>query len=148
MRQDGIPSPVSINMTQKSQRSVVGSPTSGSPPLPEPAEVCPTLRSMPKVSATERSNKQQQQLQQMQQRLSSGKSKSGMRSQSASGGMQMVLDETGSWSDLADKSTPGHMRSKPSGMLGFFSKRKGRASSPKPQERGVLGREGARVVIA
>ncbi|RPA77676.1 kinase-like protein [Ascobolus immersus RN42] len=38
-------------------------------------------------------------------------------------------------------------KDKPSGMLGFLSKKKGRASSPKPQERGVLGKEGARVVV-
>lgn len=59
------------------------------------------------------------------------------------GGMQVVLDENGPWTDLTNTS----QKSKPSGMLGFLSKRRGRASSPKPQERGVLGREGARVVV-
>jgi len=144
----GHTSPVSINTTQKSQKSSVGSPASGSPPIPSCADlpkVCPPPRSMPPtVSSTDRSRLKEQQLQQ---RQSVGKSKSGMRNQSSSGGVQVVLDEAGSWSDLADKSSPTP-RLKSSGMLGFFSKRKGRASSPKPQERGVLGREGARVVIA
>jgi len=145
----GHTSPVSINTTQKSQKSSVGSPASGSPPIPSCADlpkVCPPPRSMPPtVSSAERSNLKEQQLQQ---RQSVGKLKSGMRNQSSSGGVQVVLDEAGSWSDLADKSSPTPLRLKPSGMLGFFSKRRGRASSPKPQERGVLGREGARVVIA
>ena len=68
------------------------------------------------------------------------------RSESASGGLHVVLDEGGSWSGLADRSPPAP-RPRPSGMLGFM-KRRGRAASPKLQERGVLGREGARVVIA
>ncbi|KAG0640772.1 kinase-like domain-containing protein [Tuber brumale] len=145
----GHTSPVSINTTQKSQKSLVGSPASGSPPIPSCADlpkVCPPPRSIPPtVSSTDRSNLKEQQLQK---RQSIGKLRSGMRNQSSSGGVQVVLDEAGSWSDLADKSSPTPVRLKPSGVLGFFSKRKGRASSPKPQERGVLGREGARVVIA
>lgn len=36
---------------------------------------------------------------------------------------------------------------RPSGMLGFLSRKKGRDRSPKAKERGVLGKEGARVVI-
>ncbi|CAZ83330.1 unnamed protein product [Tuber melanosporum] len=132
-----------------SQKSLVGSPASGSPPIPSCTDlpkVCPPPRSMPPtVSSTDRSNMKEQQLQK---RQSIGKLRSGMRNQSSSGGVQVVLDEAGSWSDLADKSSPTPVRLKPSGMLGFFSKRKGRASSPKPQERGVLGREGARVAIA
>jgi serine/threonine kinase 32 len=59
----------------------------------------------------------------------------------------MVLDEAGSWTNLADKSATVTPKNKPVGMLGFM-RRKGRSSSPKPQERGVLGREGARVIIA
>jgi serine/threonine kinase 32 len=70
--------------------------------------------------------------------------------------MQVVLDETGSWSDLKDKNATmpndshGVLRKgeKPSGMLGFLSRNKGRARSPKPREPGVLGKEGARVVIS
>jgi len=37
---------------------------------------------------------------------------------------------------------------KPTGMLGFLTRKKGRGHSPKPQERGILGKEGARVVIS
>ena len=72
--------------------------------------------------------------------------------------MQVVLDETGSWSDLANPSAamppenvgldgPGSSRGKPTGMLGFLSRKRGRERSPKPVEQGVLGKEGARVVI-
>lgn len=66
------------------------------------------------------------------------------------GGVQVVLDGNGPWTDLNSgciSLTPSSQR-KPSGMLGFLNKRRGRASSPKPQERGVLGREGARVVVS
>jgi serine/threonine kinase 32 len=37
---------------------------------------------------------------------------------------------------------------RPSGMLAFLSRKKGRDRSPRSKERGVLGKEGARVVIA
>jgi len=36
---------------------------------------------------------------------------------------------------------------KASNMLGFLSRKKGRERSPKPRERGVIGKEGARVVV-
>lgn len=36
---------------------------------------------------------------------------------------------------------------KPSGMLGFLSRKRGRDRSPKARERGVLGKDGARVVV-
>jgi len=36
---------------------------------------------------------------------------------------------------------------RPSGMLAFLSRKKGRDRSPKARERGVLGKEGARVII-
>ncbi len=65
-----------------------------------------------------------------------------------------MLDETGSWSDLADPSNTmsadakgGEGKGKPSGMLGFLARKRGRGASPKPQERGVLGKEGARQVV-
>lgn len=91
------------------------------------------------------------------------------RNRSKSGGVQMVLEETGSWSGLADQtangdtllsntnsnylpngngasiSVPGNTSG---GMFSFFSRKKGRERSPKPSERGVLGKEGARVVIS
>lgn len=80
----------------------------------------------------------------------------GTRNASKGGGVQVVLDETGSWSELGNQNTTlpadsvngdGSHRGKPNGMLGFLSRKKGRERSPKPQESGVLGKEGARVVI-
>ncbi|KAG8532832.1 uncharacterized protein KY384_002710 [Bacidia gigantensis] len=80
----------------------------------------------------------------------------GSRSASKSGGVQVVLDETGSWSQLANKnnedvgdSASGNSGKggKSSGMLGFLRGKKGRDRSPKPMEKGVLGKEGARQVI-
>ncbi|KAL3422026.1 hypothetical protein PVAG01_06182 [Phlyctema vagabunda] len=80
----------------------------------------------------------------------------GTRNQSMGGGMQVVLGETGSWSDLAkqDATLPADAKTEVGatkgggGMLGFLSRKKGRGHSPKPQERGILGKEGARVVIS
>ncbi|KAK0274729.1 Serine/threonine kinase [Friedmanniomyces endolithicus] len=91
------------------------------------------------------------------------------RSTSMGGGVQVVLNEQGSWSEMAHASqglvTPGTEEvggrggggggggggdSKPSGMLGFLGRKKGRDRSPKAgkvRERGVLGKEGARVVV-
>ena len=67
--------------------------------------------------------------------------------------MQVVLEATGSWSELNNQNPPvdveetGPGRSnKAHGMLGFLSRRV-RDRSPKPTERGVLGKEGARVVM-
>ena len=68
----------------------------------------------------------------------------------------MVLDEGGSWSNLADQSSTlpadaageGSSRSEKSGsMLGFLSRKRGRDRSPKPKEPGVLGKSGARHII-
>ena len=74
---------------------------------------------------------------------------------SKGGGVQVVLDETGSWSELANKNATlpadaamNPKAAKPNGMLGFLSRKKGREKSPKPQESGVLGKEGARVVVS
>ncbi len=79
--------------------------------------------------------------------------------QSPTGGVQVTLDGGGSWSDLArqDATLPAdasgannELGGKPEGsggVFGFLSRKKGRGSSPKPKERGVLGKEGARVVI-
>lgn len=74
------------------------------------------------------------------------------RSTSMGGGVQVVLNETGSWSDMANQSQGmlQHEESrKPAGMLGFLSRKKGRDRSPKAKERerGVLGKEGARVIV-
>jgi serine/threonine kinase 32 len=77
------------------------------------------------------------------------------RQMSKSGGVQMVLNEAGSWSELAHTSTlpaegleGGDDKSKQAnGMMSFFSRKKGRDRSPKPTEPGVLGKEGARQII-
>lgn len=76
------------------------------------------------------------------------------RSTSSGGGVQVVLNEQGSWSGMANQSAAmvegeRAANEKPTGMLGFLGRKKGRDRSPKakPRERGVLGKEGARVVI-
>lgn len=75
---------------------------------------------------------------------------------SPTGGVQVTLEAGGSWSDLArqdatlptDANTPADGKAEGSGgMFGFLKSKKGRNNSPKPKERGVLGKEGARVVI-
>jgi len=78
---------------------------------------------------------------------------------SPTGGVQVTLDGAGSWSDLArqDATLPADAsganndpNGKPEssgGVFGFLRGKKGRTHSPKPKERGVLGKEGARVVI-
>ncbi len=75
--------------------------------------------------------------------------------QSPSGGMSFTLEGTGSWSDLArrDNTLPTDANALgdekaggPSGVFGLFG-RKRRGYSPKPKERGVLGKEGARQII-
>ncbi|KAJ5164443.1 uncharacterized protein N7500_006273 [Penicillium coprophilum] len=77
------------------------------------------------------------------------------RQMSKSGGVQMVLNEHGSWSELAHNALPadgmenGDDKGKQAnGMLSFFSRKKGRDRSPKPTEPGVLGKEGARQIIS
>jgi serine/threonine kinase 32 len=86
----------------------------------------------------------------------------GMLVASPTGGVQMTLDGHGSWSDLArqdatlpadasgaNNETGGNGRASEGsgGVFGFLRGRRGRAGSPKPKERGVLGKEGARQVI-
>ena len=74
------------------------------------------------------------------------------RTASAGGGSQYIVHATGSWSELAQPSS-SHGEGeedkdrRPTGMLGFLSRKKGRDRSPKARERGVLGKEGARVII-
>lgn len=80
------------------------------------------------------------------------------RSTSMGGGVQVVLNEQGSWSDMANQSAgmvdgqreEAKRVERSPGMLGLFSRKKGRDRSPKgkERERGVLGKEGARVVIS
>ncbi|KAJ5716148.1 Serine/threonine-protein kinase 32B [Penicillium malachiteum] len=80
------------------------------------------------------------------------------RKMSKGGGVQMVLEEAGSWSELANHShtlpaegiegDAGKGKGSNSGMLSFLSRKKGRDRSPKPTEPGVLGKEGARQIIS
>ncbi|KAJ6008481.1 Serine/threonine-protein kinase 32B [Penicillium herquei] len=79
------------------------------------------------------------------------------RKMSKGGGVQMVLEEAGSWTELANHShtlpaeglegDTGKGKGSNSGMLSFLSRKKGRDRSPKPTEPGVLGKEGARQII-
>ncbi|KAK3905037.1 kinase-like domain-containing protein [Staphylotrichum tortipilum] len=83
----------------------------------------------------------------------------GMIVESPTGGVQVTLDGGGSWSDLArqDATLPAdasgannELNGKPEssgGVFGFLRGKKGRGNSPKPKERGVLGKEGARVIL-
>lgn len=77
----------------------------------------------------------------------------GPRKKSVSG--VVLSSDGGSWPELAKKDTtlPADAKlveaaSKHSGIVGFLSRKRGRGHSPKPQERGILGKEGARVVIS
>ena len=110
----------------------LSSPTSC--PLPRPA---PFIRPLPPTSAP--------------------RVRGAARKPSKGGGVQMVLEETGSWSELADHSTTlpaegyeGLVNKKMSnnGMLAFLTRKKGRDRSPKPTEPGVLGKEGSRHIIS
>lgn len=76
--------------------------------------------------------------------------------QSPTGGMSFTLEGTGSWSDLArrdntlptDANAAGDDKAGGAGGFGFgLFGRKKRGFSPKPKERGVLGKEGARAII-
>jgi serine/threonine kinase 32 len=90
--------------------------------------------------------------------------------ESPTGGVQVTLDGGSSWSELArqDATLPAdasgasiglggaggggaggkHQGAETSGgVFGFLRGKKGRGNSPKPKERGVLGKEGARVIL-
>ncbi|GAP86790.1 putative AGC YANK protein kinase [Rosellinia necatrix] len=75
--------------------------------------------------------------------------------QSPSGGVSFTLEGTGSWSDLArrdntlptDANAMGDDRAGGSGGVFGFLRGKKRGYSPKPKERGVLGKEGARQIV-
>lgn len=80
----------------------------------------------------------------------------GTRNASKTGGIQVTVGPKGSWGDLVNPSATLPADSvngldgagKHHGILtSFLSRKKGRERSPKPQENGVLGKEGARVVI-
>ncbi|KAI6083606.1 kinase-like protein [Hypoxylon rubiginosum] len=81
--------------------------------------------------------------------------KSGLQ-KSPTGGMSLTLEGAGSWSELArrDNTLPADASamnddqsgSGGGGVFGLFGRKK-RGHSPKPKERGVLGKEGARQVV-
>ncbi|KAF3936672.1 Phototropin-2 [Dactylella cylindrospora] len=149
------------NNTQTDKSRVVSPSPSGSPPIPttvhakdEPSRP-PTSSSMHDLQRTHTSQTVPPVPPVPGQVVTSqhgGTKGQNGRTQSSTGGVQVVLNPTGSWSGINNQEA---MQSaalsrdgkKPSGMLGFLSKRKGRGASPKPQERGVLGREGARQII-
>lgn len=71
------------------------------------------------------------------------------------GGVRFAPGENETWTDLAKKDATlpldaklSEPEAKPNGVLGFLSRKRGRGSSPRPHERGILGKEGARVVIS
>lgn len=126
----------------------VENPATTPPPIPPIAHSQPLPTSHPQQPPT--SHPQQQ---------NPKAARLGTHQASQSGGVQVVLKETGSWSELANKNASlpadaangvnvGGKGLKPTGMLGFLSRKKGREKSPKPQEQGVLGKEGARVVVS
>lgn len=71
--------------------------------------------------------------------------------------MQVTLDGGSSWSELArqDATLPTDANAttdtkgmeSTSGVFSFLKGKKGRTNSPRPKERGVLGKEGARAVV-
>ncbi|PVH68492.1 hypothetical protein DL98DRAFT_662151 [Cadophora sp. DSE1049] len=69
------------------------------------------------------------------------------------GGIPVTLGETGSWTELAqnDNTLPADEKAnagRPPATLGFWNRVKGHAHSPKRQQRGILGKVGARVILA
>ncbi|KAF6813841.1 AGC/YANK protein kinase [Colletotrichum sojae] len=113
-----------------SHRSIPGRPVSKPPPIPHyPSEYSNQRAAAPSA---------------------------GKRVTSPTGGMQVTLDGGGSWSELArqDATLPTDANAvsdskaeSSSGVFSFLRGKKGRGHSPKPKERGVLGKEGARQVI-
>ncbi|KAF2739698.1 kinase-like protein [Polyplosphaeria fusca] len=137
-------------------RSTTHSPN-GSPPLPSvvPAQVRQTSTGSPSSQRGERSDyfpvDGADAATPSFSRPMNPRQRGPTRSTSMGGGVQVVLNETGSWSDMANQSSSliqNPNAEKPSGMLGFLSRKKGRDRSPKAKERGVLGKEGARVIIS
>lgn len=72
---------------------------------------------------------------------------------SACGDVQDILKKTKSWSKVAhhDSTLPAEAKQevteRSTGILSLFSRKKGSNHHAKPRERGVLGKEGARVII-
>lgn len=155
-----------VASTKSQARSQPTSPE-GSPPLsPTAVSAARTEETFPALEEVRAALPQQQQQQGVARPVSASKSfsrplppqrpQAAARQLSKSGGVQMVLGEEGSWSNLADQSSSlpvdaageGSGRGDKGGsMLGFLSRKKGRDRSPKPKEPGVLGKMGARHII-
>lgn len=165
--------PMAITMNGHNRSQVASSSPSGSPPLPttstrdDPNSRPPTgngndlsrsitspssVPPVPPLPGYPLANSNDMSYPGSPMRSTSG----GGRMQSPSGGVNVVLDGSNPWPNnmnsvnIAAPITTNQTapRQKPSGMLGFLSKRNRRGASPKPMERGVLGREGARIHIS
>ncbi|CAD6449366.1 e0f1a976-a072-4146-84eb-8fd903eec5fe [Sclerotinia trifoliorum] len=150
--------------SQPSSRSESPSNSANAPPVPSsqapgcqqsPQNISPVLGPPRSVLHAQSPSTSKTPLSPYQQSYNRPHRPGGIRKESQGGGMQVVLGETGSWSELAkqDATLPADAKlveahAKPTGMLGFLSRKKGRGHSPKPQERGILGKEGARVIIS
>ncbi|GAM89740.1 hypothetical protein ANO11243_077790 [Dothideomycetidae sp. 11243] len=140
--------PISRSQTPRA-RSPTGSP-SGSPPIPSSM---PTPGGQVEYFSAADVKPQQPGAKMRARDTSAGpgrKTRGSTRTTSASGsGVQVTLNETGSWSDMANQSQAMVQEDgrKSSSMLGFLRSKKGRDKSPKARERGVIGKEGARVIV-
>ncbi|EPE25583.1 Protein kinase-like (PK-like) [Glarea lozoyensis ATCC 20868] len=141
----------------RNQNSKSGTPSpSGSPPMdPPPLPNGHSQSKPPTVRTVSTTSNPKPPISPYQPSYSRPTRPGGSRKESMGGGMQVVLGETGSWTELAKKDATLPVDAKlndsdnrPNGMLGFLSRKRGRGHSPKPQERGILGKEGARVVIS
>ncbi|KAH8684703.1 kinase-like domain-containing protein [Tricladium varicosporioides] len=168
---DGRPS---SRLRRKDSRSAPTSPA-GSPPVPDNAPPLPSNskahqpsvtshpnqsgkpsgKRQPSVNTSQTGSSSTSPLSPYQPSYSRPSRPGGTRKESTSGGMQVVFGPEGSWTELAKKDATlpldaklAEADSRPNGMLGFLSRKRGRGHSPKPQERGILGKEGARVVIS
>lgn len=154
--------PGNASRTRSSTRSENGSPTTYSipPQGPPPQSDLPPIPPVPSDAQQRatRTVRYEDTMPSTQPSTSRGqpRPRGSTRSTSMGGGVQVVLNEQGSWSDMANQSKEmvdgerDKRAERSPGMLGLFSRKKGRDRSPKgkEKERGVLGKEGARVVIS
>ncbi|KAI0168959.1 kinase-like protein [Hypoxylon sp. FL1284] len=120
----------------------------------------PSLNSASTINSTSRSRMRSETLTnrsaQSKSRLTTSKPRPSGIQKSPTGGMTVTLEGAGSWSELArrDHTLPADANafsddqsgSAGGGVFGLFGRRR-RGHSPKPKERGVLGKEGARQII-
>lgn len=69
--------------------------------------------------------------------------------ESSSSGLNFNLNENKSSPELSinEITSPSESATKSTNMFSFFTRKKSQGNYPKPKERGVLGKEGARVII-